>query len=49
MNRYWSDHPPVHILVAAYMGIKPKAEDEDDASLDDLLNAFGGAGVVEKK
>lgn len=22
---YWRDHPPVHILVAAYLGIKPKS------------------------
>lgn len=23
---YWAKHPPTHILVAAYMGIKPKGE-----------------------
>lgn len=23
---YTADHPPVHILVAAYMGIKPKSK-----------------------
>lgn len=21
---YWADHPPLHILAAAYFGIKPK-------------------------
>lgn len=26
LNRYWQDRPPVHLLVAAYLGIKPKAE-----------------------
>lgn len=25
MNDYWDAHPPVHIMVAAYLGIKPKA------------------------
>lgn len=24
INQYWADHPPTHILVAAYLGIKPK-------------------------
>lgn len=22
--RYWESHPPVHLMVAAYLGIKPK-------------------------
>jgi hypothetical protein len=25
MNEYWADHPPVHIMVAAYMGIGKKS------------------------
>lgn len=24
LNLYWESHPPVHILIAAYMGVKPK-------------------------
>lgn len=24
MNEYWQSHPPVHLMVAAYFGIKPK-------------------------
>lgn len=24
MNDYWHQHPPVHIMVAAYLGVKPK-------------------------
>jgi hypothetical protein len=27
---YCADHPPVHILVAAYMGIKPKSKPDPD-------------------
>ena len=25
LNEYWREHPPVHILVASYMGIKPSS------------------------
>lgn len=25
MNAYWADHPPVHIMVAAYLGIGKKS------------------------
>lgn len=24
LSQYWADNPPVHILVAAYLGVKPK-------------------------
>ena len=23
LSAYWQDHPPVHLLVAAFMGVKP--------------------------
>ncbi len=50
MNRYWQDHPPVHILLAAFMGMKPTDKMEaEEAGLDELLQAFGGAGLVEGK
>jgi hypothetical protein len=25
MNAYWGDHPPLHIMVAAYLGIGTKS------------------------
>jgi hypothetical protein len=25
LSNYWSDHPPVHKMIAAYLGIKPKS------------------------
>lgn len=25
MNDYWADHPPVHIMVASYLGIGKKS------------------------
>ena len=42
MHRYWSDHPPVHLMVAAYLGIEPKQRYEDnDAALEALLGMLG--------
>ena len=45
---YWTDYPPTHLLVRAYMGIgkddaKPKSLDScDDAELDDFLRVVNG-------
>lgn len=33
MNEYWADHPPVHTLVAAYIGYEPKAKSTETDSL----------------
>lgn len=32
MTRYWESHPPLHLMVAAYLGIKPKAAPKDAAA-----------------
>ncbi len=47
LNSYWDSHPPVHILVAAYMGIKPKQSSTtsfnqpiSETSLDSLSEHF---------
>ena len=38
LSRYWDRFPPVHVLVASYMGIKPKTEAiEEDNSHDPVL------------
>jgi hypothetical protein len=29
LNEYWTGHPPVHAMIAAYFGIKPKATPAD--------------------
>jgi len=34
LMRYWAKHPPVHILVAAYMGYKPGDQPSQAASAD---------------
>lgn len=41
LNLYWDSHPPTHILIAAYMGVKPKQaavsnQTNQDSSLDSL-------------
>jgi hypothetical protein len=28
----WADHPPVHLLVASYLGVKPKGASPTDAA-----------------
>lgn len=27
---YWDEHPPVHLLVAGYLGYKPKKQESGD-------------------
>ena len=42
--RYWNDHPPVHELVAAAIGVKPS--NKEKASLGELISMFEG-GVIK--
>jgi hypothetical protein len=47
MQRYWLQHPPVHILVAAYLDYKPPKLALPKASnnnLGELLAMFAGTG-----
>jgi hypothetical protein len=45
---YWSERPPTHLLVAAYLGVKPKAKrgkhkpPPNQPSLADMASQFGG-------
>ncbi len=39
LNRYWADHPPVHLMIAAYLGIKPGSEKRRMATFDDFVAA----------
>lgn len=36
LNRYWRNSPPVHLLVAAYMGIKPRESEVPPATPDQM-------------
>jgi hypothetical protein len=51
--RYWSEHPPVHELVAAFVGYKPPqpAQYDDPRSLGAALSAAGikGQRIRRKK
>lgn len=47
INTYWAEHPPTHVLVANYLGIKPKTQTEttapvNDESVHELVNSMGG-------
>ena len=45
MTEYWTKHPPVHILVAGYMGYKPETQTEGapelNATIAELAADFG--------
>jgi hypothetical protein len=44
MISYWSTNPPVHLMVAAYLGIESKPKETTYASEEDvasILAAFG--------
>jgi hypothetical protein len=37
---YWGDHPPTHLMVAAYLGVKPSSRSRLDAPLGPNSAAF---------
>lgn len=41
--RYWSKHPPVHLLAAAYLGVPARKPKKND--LGDLLAMFPGGKI----
>ncbi|MBS5743739.1 MAG: hypothetical protein KHW43_09625 [Neisseria sp.] len=48
LNDYWREHPPVHILVASYMGIKPSSspgQSETDEA--EAIGMLGGNKLSE--
>lgn len=47
MSDYWQEHPPLHQLVATFLGVKSKApKEQDNAS---LLELVGGGGFSSEK
>jgi hypothetical protein len=44
LTEYWESYPPVHVLVAGYFGIKPKAKagkkQMDEVALSELMAMF---------
>jgi hypothetical protein len=33
LNKYWKSNPPVHVMIAAYLGVKAKS---DEPAVDDI-------------
>jgi hypothetical protein len=47
LTEYWATSPPTHVLVAAYLGLKPKRRrkaiaQNDPAEIAELLGALQG-------
>lgn len=40
MTGYWRTHPPVHMLVAGYMGYKPASETTIAPDLENAINGL---------
>ncbi len=45
MCRFWVDHPPLALMVAAYFGIKPTAKAAQNSEAD-LLEMMAMAGIA---
>jgi hypothetical protein len=41
LTEYWAEHPPLHILVGAYLGVGKQLRRPTGSSLDDPRNAEG--------
>jgi hypothetical protein len=51
MLDYWGDHPPVHILLAAFMGVKSSKKGlaaKSSHDLEDIIGDFAAAGFAVK-
>ena len=47
LRRYWRKHPPVHLLVAAYLGYKPRGG-EQPGDLGELYTMMTGKPAPPK-
>lgn len=50
LGDYWAQHPPMHILMASYVGFKPQAmpsENDEQGDIAEALNALGGDTLSE--
>ena len=43
LDAYWQQHPPLHLMAAAYLGVKPSKKQKADPS-DLIRNLSGQAG-----
>lgn len=42
LDNYWRRHPPVHLLVAAYLGYKPPRDVQEVGDLGELYTMMTG-------
>ena len=56
MIKYWRGHPPTHVLVAAFLGVKAEGPGEKDErrtweneSLESMLSRWGAEGAQIKR
>jgi hypothetical protein len=42
MNKYWKSYPPVHVMIAGYLGIKPESAPKkmSEAEIAELMQQF---------
>lgn len=48
MNRYWKKFPPMHVLVAGYLGVGAFKEEAETMSFDQLLSEIHASGMPIK-
>ncbi|MDO5058585.1 MAG: hypothetical protein Q4D82_01425 [Neisseria sp.] len=49
LNRYWRQHPPLHILAAAYMGFSAPDEAEQAAEQEAALQQMGAETLSQEE
>ncbi len=49
LSDYWRDHPPLHILIGAFLGVKPagkpKTTEQQESDLNQMVADFAIAGL----
>jgi len=45
LTQYWRDHPPLHILIGAFLGVKPATKPETKENVDQMIGDFMAAGL----
>ncbi len=48
LSEYWRDHPPLHILIGAFLGVKPASKTTkgiEETTIDQMVADFAIAGL----
>ena len=53
LTKYWSEHPPVHLLLAGFVGFKPEKAEEKGGTMLDFIRDIGaltpGTVLIDEK